>query len=329
MNGTNEFLVAARQRLDMGDTRTLSRRYQQGELVRVRKGIYLDKKLWLSLKPWQRYRASIRAVALELPAAQFCFETAALIWGLQLVGVPRHIHLANSSRGHAGIRAPTTAAALLPSTGATGLENIRAYGIYRHLYTANTAPFGGLVVTELHRTAVDVMSRVSFSKAVVLADHILSTDRFPGLATSKDELLFAAEYLKSGAKRRRVGDILDFADERSGSAGESLSRAQIHMLGLPAPELQSEFSDASGFVARSDFFWRQKRLIGEFDGDAKYLNDEYLGGRTAREAVVAEKKREDRLRALGFQVVRWDWATASDPAKLLAKLTAAGLAGKH
>ena len=69
----------------------------------------------------------------------------------------------------------------------------------------------------------------------------------------------------------------------------------------------------------------QFKLIGEFDGDAKYLRDEYLGDQTSRQAVLAEKKREDKLRAAGFSVVRWDWATASDAARLGAVLRNAGL----
>lgn len=99
----------------------------------------------------------------------------------------------------------------------------------------------------------------------------------------------------------------------------------MHLLGFPAPELQAEFRDALGFVARTDFYWRELKIIGEFDGEAKYLNDEYLNGGTAREAVLKEKKREDRLRAMGFKVVRWDWNTAIRPEKLLAKLEAAGV----
>ncbi|MEV7606921.1 hypothetical protein AB0N65_15925 [Paenarthrobacter sp. NPDC089322] len=286
----------------------------------------MDKQHWLGLKPWQRYAATARAVAAENPSAEFCFETAAVFWGLQVVGVPSHIHLANASRGHAGARSSSTCAAVVGPSHATGLERVRGYGIYRHYYSTGTVALRGLRLTDLPRTAVDVLARGSFSKGVVLADHAISASRFPSLVTSKATLGMAAENLASHAKRERVNSILSFADKNSGSAGESLSRAQMHLLGFPAPELQCEFHDAMGFVARTDFFWRDQGIIGEFDGDAKYLQDEYLGGLSAREAVLAEKKREDRLRAMGFTVVRWDWATANDPAKLTAKLLAAGLA---
>jgi hypothetical protein len=325
MKETAEFLVSAQHRTNTGEIRSLSRRFTNGELVRVRKGVYMDKSRWISLKPWERYSATARAVALELPSAHFCYETAAVLWGLQVVGIPTHIHLANSASSHAGSRQPTTKAAAEAKSGSTGLEGIRSYGLYRHAYQVGAVQLKGLTVADLHSTAADVMARLPFARAVVLADHAISQARFGTSAPSVPDLRHAGESLASGVKRGWVSSVLDFADARSGSAGESLSRAQMHLLGFPAPELQAEFHDALGFVARTDFCWRELKIIGEFDGDAKYLKDEYLNGGTAREAVLKEKKREDRLRAMGFHLVRWDWATAIRPEKLLAKLEAAGL----
>jgi hypothetical protein len=89
--------------------------------------------------------------------------------------------------------------------------------------------------------------------------------------------------------------------------------------------LQQDFYDSEGFVARTDFYWPESGVIGEFDGDSKYLDDELLGNRSTREVILAEKKREDRLRALGYTVVRWDWAAVKDPQLLRRKLVAAGV----
>jgi hypothetical protein len=325
MNKSPQFIVARDQRLGSGDIRILSRRYAKGELVRVRRGVYLDKQHWLSLKPWDRYARTAEAVALELPHADFCYETAALVWGLKLVGVPSHIHLAGAPASHAGVVKATTTAAMQPKSGSTGLEGIRGYGVFRHCYPVSPVLRRGLSVTPLLRTAIDVMARSSFAKAVILADHIVNPLHFRGIATDKADLHAAAQTLRSGSRRRWVTRAIDFADAQSGSPGESLSRAQMHLLGFPRPELQVGFQDRDGFVARTDFFWRDLRIVGEFDGDAKYLRDEYLGGLSAREAVLAEKKREDRLRALGFTVVRWDWSIANDRAKLARKLVQAGL----
>ncbi|OFI39079.1 hypothetical protein BIU82_15655 [Arthrobacter sp. SW1] len=325
MPTTPTLIVASDQRRNTGDIRSLSLRYQRGELVRVRRGIYADKAGWLAMKPWERYAATVKAVSLELSAPRLCFESAGLVWGLNLVGVPGHVHLAGASASRSGRSAPTTSAAFQAATQSTGLEKIRGYGVFRHCYDAETVVHQGFQVTPLARTVVDIIARSDFAKGVVLADHALSPERFKGQSCSQAELLREAERLASAAKRRWVASVVAFADPRSGSAGESLSRARIHALGFPPPELQASFQDDDGFVARTDFHWRKFRLIGEFDGDAKYLRDEYLDGHSSREAVLAEKKREDRLRALGFTVVRWDWATANDPERLKRKLAAAGL----
>ncbi|MEO5920648.1 MAG: hypothetical protein ABIQ01_05835 [Pseudolysinimonas sp.] len=109
--------------------------------------------------------------------------------------------------------------------------------------------------------------------------------------------------------RRKLRRALAFADPRSGSPGESISRAVMHEYGFPAPELQTEFRDRRGLAGIVDFWWPEFQLIGEFDGRSKYTDDVLLGGRTPADVVIAEKAREDRLRALGPRVTRWDWMT--------------------
>ncbi|WP_251045852.1 type IV toxin-antitoxin system AbiEi family antitoxin domain-containing protein [Arthrobacter sp. ISL-85] len=307
-----------------GDTRSLSRRFAQGELVRVRRGVYADKAEWLSLAPWERYFQTVRAVDVELPGSTFCLDTAAVAWGLDLLGVPGHVHVCGASRGHTGRQQPITAAAPTRS-GRTGLEDITGYGIHRHRGQPEGVQREGLLVTPLPETVIGVIARESFTAGVVLADHAISGRRISGPPVSKDELAQAACALPAQARRSWVSAVLDFADANSESPGESLSRAQMHLLGFPAPMLQAKFRQGGSFLGRPDFFWPRYRLIGEFDGDAKYLSDDYLGTRTARQTVLAEKKREDRLRAKGFRFVRWDWATASDPARFAACLRQAGL----
>jgi hypothetical protein len=107
---------------------------------------------------------------------------------------------------------------------------------------------------------------------------------------------------------RSARRTVDFLDVRSESAGESVSRVRIHEAGLPAPIPQFEVFDERGrFIARVDFGFPEKRTIGEFDGKAKY-GELLKPGQTSREAMIAEKRREDLLRDLGWQVMRWMWA---------------------
>jgi hypothetical protein len=97
-------------------------------------------------------------------------------------------------------------------------------------------------------------------------------------------------------------------NRNSESAGESVSRVRLHEEGLPTPELQQSIYDDHGqFVARVDFCWQEYRTIGEFDGKIKY-GRMLKSGQSVEDVLFAEKRREDALRELGWQIVRWLWA---------------------
>jgi hypothetical protein len=87
----------------------------------------------------------------------------------------------------------------------------------------------------------------------------------------------------------------------------------MHQSGLPEPMLQVEFSDSDGFVARVDFHFPSYDTVVEFDGLLKY-------GGGSPEVLIREKRREDRLRALGIQVVRVTWADFNRPAYVAAAI---------
>jgi hypothetical protein len=109
-------------------------------------------------------------------------------------------------------------------------------------------------------------------------------------------------------------------DGRAESVGESFSRVVIQELGLPEADLQVEVHDPSGLlVGRCDFGWRRFRTLGEFDGKIKYgrlLRD----GQEAGEVVFDEKVREDELRGLGHEVVRWVDADLRAPERLRGRI---------
>ncbi|MFZ2526089.1 MAG: hypothetical protein WAX14_00310, partial [Rhodococcus sp. (in: high G+C Gram-positive bacteria)] len=109
--------------------------------------------------------------------------------------------------------------------------------------------------------------------------------------------------LRSGvAAARRVVGLLD---GRSESPGESLGRLRLRSAGIPDPSLQRELFTPDGvFVARVDFFWEELGIVGEFDGMGKYGAGDPT---STAETVRREKLREDAIRDLGFEVVRWTW----------------------
>jgi hypothetical protein len=84
-------------------------------------------------------------------------------------------------------------------------------------------------------------------------------------------------------------------------------------LGLPKPQLQVRILDTNGrLVARSDFGWLDRRTVGEFDGKIKY-GRALEPGKSIEDVVYEEKLREDAIRDLGWQVVRWTWADLKRP----------------
>ena len=117
-------------------------------------------------------------------------------------------------------------------------------------------------------------------------------------------------------------DALRFASHLAESPGESKSRCVIRELGFPDPVLQQRFDDAEGLIGFVDFWWPAQGLVGESDGRGKYTSSSRA---TADDVVYAEKLREDRLRALGLGVVRWNWPMLEAPERLAARLERAGL----
>jgi hypothetical protein len=95
------------------------------------------------------------------------------------------------------------------------------------------------------------------------------------------------------------------------SVGESRLRVLMYEHGLPRPRLQTEFYDRLGLIGRVDFDFDEYESVVEFDGALKY-------GGGSPEVLIREKRREDRLRALGRTVIRTDWSRLRPPAELAA-----------
>jgi hypothetical protein len=133
---------------------------------------------------------------------------------------------------------------------------------------------------------------------------VAAGDRALSLGLTRAELSEGLERMRGWPGVASARRTVDFLDVRSESAGESVSRVRIHEGALPPPIPQLVIVDDHGrFVARVDFGWPELKTIGEFDGKAKY-GELLKPGQTSREAMIAEKRREDQLRDLGWQVVR-------------------------
>jgi len=302
-------LLLSRDRLLHGLTpNDLAKRVKAGHLVRLRHGVYTDGPGWRALKPWEQYRLRVQAAAetFEKPTI-FARQSSASVWGIPIIGLNHPVQALtlknDGGRSRAGVRRHLAARA--------DLKVVR---------------LEGLLVTDRIRTVLDLAAFSPFAEAIVPLDHVMRPDLDRGLpAVTKAELDAGIGSIYSAAAARRIRAATEFADPASGSAGESWSRALIHVAGFDVPVLQQRFSDAAGLVGYTDFYWKEFRVAGEFDGEEKYLKPGFLNGRTASQVVLEEKKRENRLRALGINVVRWDWADLTAPGTLERKLTAAGV----
>ncbi|PYG99027.1 hypothetical protein CVV67_17540 [Arthrobacter stackebrandtii] len=243
----------------------------------------------------------------------FSRESAAQIMGLPIIHIPGSIYTVVSP-GRSG--------------GQSSAGIIRANAI-----VGDPAPWelSGLRMTPPPQTARDLALRLPFTQALPAMDRVLLAKPLPDAPLNgtrlftREDVLASVALLPNQTQRRRVERVLEFANGLSGSAGESLSRAVMILNGFPAPALQKEFNDSRGRIGFPDFDWEEFKLLGEFDGYEKYSAQRYLKGKTPSEVVVEEKKREDRLRAKGYKVVRWLWEDIRNPQRLIRLLTEAGL----
>jgi very-short-patch-repair endonuclease len=273
------------------DSDTVTRWVRLGLLRRVRRGAFVDPRVWDAADLDGRYRLTVMAVMrsreTEEPATH---HSALALHGLPLWHVPRSLTMlfgdVCESVTHSGLR----------------ITPLRAH--------TNRTEVDGLPVLAVADAIVTTAS-VNVEAGVVAADAALHEEQ-----CTQDDLDEAHERLRRGlrgtARLRRTIALVDPAAE---SPGESRLRLILDALGVPF-ETQRRILDGKRFVARVDFLVAGKVVV-EFDGLLKYR------GEDGEEAVIAEKLREDRIRALGYAVVRVTWAELAEPHLIRARLLAA------
>jgi hypothetical protein len=251
-------------------------RVESGRWYRLARGGYVAAAGYDAEDAAGRHRLLVGATLLvRRSPAVASHASAAVLHGLPLLGPPPDaVHLTVAGRGR------------------------RRPGLVVHegpLTADETVEVAGLPATTVARTVMDLARQGPFRSAVVVADAALAR----GLSREQLEEQLRLRHAIPGI--RRASRAVRFAAPGAESPGESLSRVAIAAHGLPVPELQAVLFDAAGFVARVDFLFRAQGTVGEFDGALKY---------TDRTVLLAEKVREDRVRALGLEVVRWGWDAA-------------------
>lgn len=257
------------------------------DVTRVRRGRYVETAAWEEATSAQRYECFVRAtVDMMKVTAPLSRESAAILLDIPVIGHwPDRVHVLEPVRN-----------------GGRRSGHITRHGT-RH--EPGVRLVDGIAVAVPARTIIDLACARTFASGLASADHALAK----GLVTRED-LETELELIGRAPGSRRAREVVRHADGRAGSVGESLSRAQMITLGLPLPHLQHEFYDDDGFIGRTDFWWEELQLIGEFDGRVKFGRDLAPTDADARQSLWAEKRREDRLRRTGRGMVRWTWDEA-------------------
>ncbi len=264
----------------------LSRLVAGGYLVRARRGCFVDARLMTDASPEQGHALTARAVSRGYPAPHAISHVSALsVHGLPLLNVTLDaVHLTLTGLGY-----PRTVRGLrvhpeLPDSVARQRDDDRV--VHPAMAIVQSAALAGITA------------------GVAAADAALHTGQ-----VTKDDLEIALRIARLGPGRADARAVVDLADGLAESPGESWARVLFGSLGLPKVEPQVVIRDGQGrFVGRVDFLFRAQRTVVEFDGLVKYA------GADGRQALIDEKRREDALRSLGFQVVRLTWRDLHDPA---------------
>jgi hypothetical protein len=261
------------------------------------RGVAVERDDWDALTRLGRRRVRVRARLETLrQGGVVSHRSAAALWGFpDLDPDDGRLHVVDPTR----------------STTHTGP------GVVRHaarLGEDEVLVHDGVAMTSARRTVLDVLRTSSFEHGVVVLDHALRRE-----LVARDDLRAALEPLTGRRGVARALRVVAFADHRSESPGESLSRVRARDLRAPRPDLQQEFTTDRGQF-RVDFWWPEHGVVGEFDGRVKY-------GTKDPEALWREKLREDAVRRVADvrTVARWTYSDVIHPQRLAMILAAAGL----
>ncbi|RIX28071.1 hypothetical protein [Amnibacterium setariae] len=290
-------LLIVREQAFEDHRRTLAKDVQRGLLRRVRPGVYVERGVHDALSPEQRHVVSMRALAAVASRPPlFSHWSAAVLLGLPVLG-REHLERVHVSVEDASDRGLVGVAARVAAVDAGERAEVR-----------------GLQVTTPARTVVDIARISTFESGVVTADGALHL----GVPRVALEGAVAAATSRKGWRRAQA--VVAFADGDAESPAESTSRVTMLRIGIRRPILQWRVFDRNGLAGRLDFGYPWVPAGGETDGEQKY-RDASMAPNGAADAVIKEKRREDRVRLEVPRLGRWGYRESRSP-RLLAPILA-------
>lgn len=270
----------------------IARAVAAGEWIRVRRGAYVLRGIYVRLDLAGRYDLLCRAAVRQATTPVVLSHTSALaqwccpLWDASLT----EVHL----------------------TRPDGTTQRREAQIRSHrgvIEDGDLVERDGLLIMSPVRAALEYTTISDVEHSLVEVDDLLHR-KLVDLAALRARYASMTQWPGS-----LITDlVLRLADGRSESVGETRARYLVWSQGLPAPEVNYPIVDESGReVARVDLAWPELGLFLEFDGKVKYERLLRLGEK-ASDVVVREKKREDMIcRLTGWRCIRIVWADLYQP----------------
>lgn len=311
---TREF-VRSTDWIAQGRYAELRSQARSGELVKVAQGVFRWRTAATAAQRAgvhpddDAYLARIRAAMLTAPLNHVVsHESAAHLWGLGTLSPW-----------------PPGVVATVP----VGANSHSSPQFTRHAHDLReSVAIDGMRVTAIERTVADVARTLRRATAFELMCSALFTPRRgrPLTTATNVETELGRHDGARGVRAARA--LMAITSTGCESPAEARSLLLMHDLRFVRPEQQAVFNDGEGDM-RVDFYWPHLALVGECDGLSKYRARDTGDGRGAAERVIEEKRREDRLRALGLRVVRWVTPTLADPRAFAKLFTTAGVPLVH
>lgn len=253
-------------------------------LRRLRRGVYCLESTWQAAGTNGRHRLAAIGLGLRLHpyGGVVSHASAAVLHGLPLPWAPTPVW---------GTVPPS-----LPTRYGPGTAVMSASLPFSH-----RRELARWSVTSVARTVADCLRHLGPVDGVAVADAALH--RWPFLTRPVERVLEQCQTWPGYGTAARSWAM---TDGRRESPAESWSYVAASRQGLPIPEPQVLVCDRHGRpVARVDAWWDGIAVVGEVDGLVKYQVRPDGDPRDVQRALVAEKKREDAVRALGIHVARW------------------------
>lgn len=255
-------------------------------LIRLRHGIYVNAQAFDSADEPELHRMHLRSAVLASKEPVWALgPSAGLLHGLPLIErAPETVHLLRiGPQDHRSLRRPSKHDLIIPPVSI----------ISRKDGPSTWEAISGIPTVDVATAAMTAAPHASFRRKVGYFDAVRWLT-----GITQDELLDLAWQWRFLGEHAATVDAIALSRSGAQSYLETISRLVFRSLGIPEPMLQVEFHDRGGLIGYVDMYWPEFKVVGEADGAMKYGK---------RQDVVAEKRREDRLRALGLRVVRWMW----------------------